>query len=722
MGKSKTVRNTVEFFVAPGGSDSNDGSEGKPFATLRKARDAVRAERPEAGSESGVPVRVVLRGGRHEVRETLGLREEDGGSLDARVEWLAHENETPVISGGVTVRDWQVHEGAILKAELPDQARRRGMIRQAFFNSDPMTRSAYPKRGADRYSGWLFVDHDNPEQPRTSFYVDTARLPHRWAKPHLADIEAFPGALTWTWCNMWTPVTRIDQDTGLVEVERSIVELDEQPWYMERGWSRFNRIRIENLLEDLTVAGEWCIDYDDSTVYFWPPNGEEQPELIIPYIKTLVDVRDLSHVTFKGLTFAHTLGGENYHRSGLTGYGAMLPRAEWSYVGEALRLRETKYCVVDECHFNLVAGNGIYVERRAIRNAIRRCHFDHCGANGVVVIGHKEHHPMFTVVEDCDIHNVGAINNYCAGVFMGTSDGTWVRHNHIHDVPHHAINLATNGVGRNFIEWNRIERAALENMDLGAINSWMDEPFPVIKADTSRSGHVIRFNYIADTWSAREFTSIDGEKTENIDHPQGIYLDDYTSNCLVFGNIVVNAGQGIMIHNGRHNVVENNMFIDCERMAWLANAASGRPGNEYLSQFSVGNHFLRNIFVPKQGSDTVLVFYIRDWTKQDTRENALLWVGLNEKNLYFDPEGKPLAYRILDAEHGVEDGSLNDLSKAESISLDEWKRLGFESETEVADPLFVDREGRDFRLSPESPAWRLGFVPIPIDKIGVRPR
>ena len=38
----------------------------------------------------------------------------------------------------------------------------------------------------------------------------------------------------------------------------------------------------------------------------------------------------------------------------------------------------------------------------------------------------------------------------------------------------------------------------------------------------------------------------------------------------------------------------------------------------------------------------------------------------------------------------------------------------------IADPLFVDAAKSDFRLKPESPALKLGFVPIPIEKIGIR--
>jgi len=44
--------------------------------------------------------------------------------------------------------------------------------------------------------------------------------------------------------------------------------------------------------------------------------------------------------------------------------------------------------------------------------------------------------------------------------------------------------------------------------------------------------------------------------------------------------------------------------------------------------------------------------------------------------------------------------------------------MGFEKHSVVADPLFVDADKDDYRLKADSPAWKLGFKPIPVEKIG----
>src|SRR5512136_1489076 len=67
---------TVEFFVAPSGSDTNSGSKDKPFATIVKARDAVR---PLIAAGLKAPVNVYLRAGTHRLDEPLAFGPQDSG-------------------------------------------------------------------------------------------------------------------------------------------------------------------------------------------------------------------------------------------------------------------------------------------------------------------------------------------------------------------------------------------------------------------------------------------------------------------------------------------------------------------------------------------------------------------------------------------------------------------------------------------------------------------
>lgn len=56
----------------------------------------------------------------------------------------------------------------------------------------------------------------------------------------------------------------------------------------------------------------------------------------------------------------------------------------------------------------------------------------------------------------------------------------------------------------------------------------------------------------------------------------------------------------------------------------------------------------------------------------------------------------------------------------------DWREMSgregdaYDANSLVADPLFVDAVHDDYRLRPDSPALKLGFVPIPVDRIGIR--
>ena len=53
-------------------------------------------------------------------------------------------------------------------------------------------------------------------------------------------------------------------------------------------------------------------------------------------------------------------------------------------------------------------------------------------------------------------------------------------------------------------------------------------------------------------------------------------------------------------------------------------------------------------------------------------------------------------------------------------TLAQWKKLGYDHHTVIADPLFVDAERDDYTLRPDSPALKLGFQPIDTKVIGPR--
>jgi len=64
---------------------------------------------------------------------------------------------------------------------------------------------------------------------------------------------------------------------------------------------------------------------------------------------------------------------------------------------------------------------------------------------------------------------------------------------------------------------------------------------------------------------------------------------------------------------------------------------------------------------------------------------------------------------------------VDDVTLREAVALDEWaswQATGQDTHSMIADPLFANPDKDDYRLQRNSPAFKLGFKPIPIEKIG----
>jgi len=114
--------NSKAFFcVSPQGQDTDPGTLERPFATLERARQAVR----ELKQSSGLPpggVTVWLREGTYHLSGSFTLTQEDSGAPEAPLTWSAYQGEPVRLSGGRPVTDWgPVTDPAVLE-RLPQEA------------------------------------------------------------------------------------------------------------------------------------------------------------------------------------------------------------------------------------------------------------------------------------------------------------------------------------------------------------------------------------------------------------------------------------------------------------------------------------------------------------------------------------------------------------------------------------------------------------------------
>jgi len=172
-----------------------------------------------------------------------------------------------------------------------------------------------------------------------------------------------------------------------------------------------------------------------------------------------------------------------------------------------------------------------------------------------------------------------------------------------------------------------------------------------------------------------------------------VYLDDAASGIQIVGNIFNRAGRAAFIGGGRDNVVDNNIFVDCEPSVHIDDRGVG-----WMHETIDGVMPKRLQAMPYRESP---------WKERYPQLLTLLE----------DEPGKP-KYNIV--RHNISWGGkwLNAAELAKSLT-------SFEKNLIDIDPLFsgdprsADATARDFSLRPESPALKLGFKPIPVEKIGL---
>ena len=109
------ARDATAFYVAPNGNDAWSGTERRPFASLSRARDAMR-ELKQGGLSAPVSIRV--RGGAYNLSEPLVLTPQDSGTEGCRITWEAHRGERVVIRGCRKVTGWAKWKDGIHRADL----------------------------------------------------------------------------------------------------------------------------------------------------------------------------------------------------------------------------------------------------------------------------------------------------------------------------------------------------------------------------------------------------------------------------------------------------------------------------------------------------------------------------------------------------------------------------------------------------------------------------
>jgi hypothetical protein len=324
-------------------------------------------------------------------------------------------------------------------------------------------------------------------------------------------------------------------------------------------------------------------------------------------------------------------------------------------------------------------------------------HLHDLGAGGIKIDGGDAYSPEpertgNNWITDNHLHDMGQVFHSGCGMNLIHTFGNHVLHNHIHDLYYSGISCGwiwgyEDNVSRdNRIEFNHIHDLGKQVLsDMGGIYMLGVQP-----------GTALRNNLIY-----------------NIDKSEyggwAIYTDEGSSHMVIENNICYNVNsQPYFQHYGRENLVRNNIFAFGKQ--GQINHGRGNAFRFYVNRcyndgaITCAFTFMRNIVITE--GEPVFICGGVDETGNYEKKNFI-----SDCNLFYDISGKEIV--TINRPHEKE--------ATAAFNLDQMRKLGLELHSIVADPKCADLAKRNFALKKDSPAFTLGFAPIDMSTVGVRP-
>ncbi len=522
---------------------------------------------------------------------------------------------------------------------------------ELFFNDEPMPLSRWPNEGSIKIEdvlGKTPIDVRGVKGCAEGVFVYEGDRPARWASEKDAWVC---GSWFRDWAEQAHKIQSLDTEKHILSVE---------PPYHGYGYRKGQWFFGLNLLCEIDRPGEWMLDRETGTLYFWPPSDIAAAKVEVSLAPGLVTVNDSAHLTLQGLTFETARGTGVAISNGVS-------------------------CRVAGCTFRNLENHGVTVFGGRECGVIG-CDMAGLGGGGIYLVGgdRKTLTPAGHFAENNHIHDYARWDRmYRPGVML-SGVGNRVSHNLIHHAPHSAIIFGGND---HVIELNEIHSVCYDSNDCGAIYSG--------RSWTLR-GHEIRHNYLHHLYGRAGGTC------------KGIYLDDLFSSATVYGNLFHQVTYAVFLGGGRDNLVENNVFVDCPSAMHVDSRALGW----------CGPHADRRILEAREKGTIAGIRYMEP--PYSTRYPKLPGILDDEPKV---PKGNRVRHNIFWAGAGedirrVTRGEVP-TNWWNHIVEKSGPHVKLDDNLINTDPMFVDEAAGNYQLTEASPAVAMGFQRIPVEKVGL---
>ncbi|HDY89381.1 MAG TPA: right-handed parallel beta-helix repeat-containing protein [bacterium] len=550
---SGTRANEIFLYVSPEGSDSSAGeSIGEPFATIQKARDAIRQMKKEGTLKK--PVTVYIRDGLYELSEPIIFTPEDSGTESCPITYTAYKDENPVISGGRKIAGtWKDYKDEIKVCTIDEVKKAKWNFRQLFADGNRQTRARIPNED------YFKIEKAMGELPENNSFEFKEGDCKTWE--NLEDVEAV--------IFHSSNISRLFL-SELNEKERIITFSGSIGKKLVSGRHR-NHYYIENVLEGLDRKGEWYLDRHTGKLYYWPVEAGQISQLRAPVLHQLVRLkgniaenRYVQYLNFTGLTFSdagYLLPEEGF---------PTLPDIGDIYRPSAITFEGTRFCTFKN---NSISNVGTYaLEVTGEGNHIIGNEIYDAGGGGIISrsFGKERNEICYN-----HIHNCGQVFHGGVGIYID-DEGGLISHNLIHNVSQSGVYIGKGTTDNKEMQKNnREQELIIESNEIRNVMEIMNDGAGIF---AHGSNILIRGNVIYNIHSY-------GRGAPG----WGIALGCDTENTRVENNLVYRTREGLYIWDGnKDNTIENNIFVDTE----LALVHSNNPKDRNHENVRL----IRNIF------------------------------------------------------------------------------------------------------------------------------
>ena len=335
----------ADYYVAPNGSDENDGSFEAPFATIEKARDTIRTI--DRSGKTGITVAV--KAGEYRV-SSLIFTKEDAGTEECPIAYRAFGDGGVILNGGVTIvpQDFAPVTDEEMLARLSGNAKEKvlcvdlkeygltaedwgklyaigsyntasqydgdwtgDLYCELFINDQRQVMARYPNEGylytekvldtgyGRESNGALTAveNWDEVRNPASDVYGISKALAERIASWKTLDDVWMFGFWKYDWADASSPI-------GDFNAEKCTLS----PKFVSKYGTKVNApYYFYNIFEELDTPGEWYLDRESGMMYIYADKDISTAAVDLSItVQPILQASDIAWLTFDGFTIKGT--------------------------------------------------------------------------------------------------------------------------------------------------------------------------------------------------------------------------------------------------------------------------------------------------------------------------------------------------------------------------------------------------------------------------------